>query len=193
MVTVLSGEQAIFNVTDLISYMIPPATTSTTTPTGIGQANTQFSTTPQVGTLPLNIPLYVTPTITHDKRNVILNINSNFTDLLRIRHHEVDYIDSNGDVQTFSADVPETQSTTISTRVSVPDGGTLLLGGQKIAADVEKEAGVPILGKLPVLGRLFRNTSTIKDQKVLLILVKPTIILQEEREAEAIGAMTNGL
>jgi len=193
MVTVLSGEQAIFNVSDTISYMIPPATTTTITPTGIGQAGTQTSTEPQVGSLQLSIPLYVTPTITHDKKNVILNINSQFTDLLRIRRHEVDYIDADGEVATFTAEVPETQTTLISTRVSVPDSGTLLLGGQKIAVDVKKEAGVPILSKLPLLGRLFRNTSTIKDQKILLILVKPTIILQEEREAEAIGAMTSGL
>jgi type II secretory pathway component GspD/PulD (secretin) len=68
-----------------------------------------------------------------------------------------------------------------------------LLGGQKVAVDVDKEVGVPILGKLPLLGRLFRNTSVIKDQKILLILVKPTIILQEERELEAIGAMSNEL
>ena len=134
----------------------------------------------------------MTPIITHDKKNVLLNINSSYQDVLRIRHHTVDYIDQNGDVQTFTADVPETESTMISTRVSVPDSGTLLLGGQKVTADVKKEVGVPILGKIPLVGRLFRNTSTIKDQKILLILVKPTIILQEEREAEAIGAMANG-
>jgi general secretion pathway protein D len=78
------------------------------------------------------------------------------------------------------------------TRVSVPDGGTLLLGGQKIAAEVEKEIGVPVLSKIPVLGRLFGNRSKIKDEKILLILVKPTIILQEERESEAISAMEAG-
>jgi len=73
--------------------------------------------------------------------------------------------------------------------VSVPDGGTLLLGGQKVTSEVEMEAGVPVLSKVPVLGRLFANRSKVKDHKILLILVKPTIILQEERDAEAIGAM----
>jgi general secretion pathway protein D len=77
----------------------------------------------------------------------------------------------------------------VQTRVSVPDGGTLLLGGQKISAEVEKEAGVPVLSKVPILGRLFSNRTLVKDHKILLILVKPTIILQEERENEAIAAM----
>ncbi|MHC4153640.1 MAG: hypothetical protein ACYST6_01755 [Planctomycetota bacterium] len=75
------------------------------------------------------------------------------------------------------------------TRVSVPDSATLLLGGYKVSAEVEREVGVPILSKIPILGRAFRNTSTVRDQRVLLILVKPTIILQEERDAEAIAAM----
>jgi type II secretory pathway component GspD/PulD (secretin) len=49
--------------------------------------------------------------------------------------------------------------------------------------------GVPILSKIPILGRLFSNRSTIEDEKILLILVKPTIILQEETEHEAIASM----
>ena len=77
----------------------------------------------------------------------------------------------------------------IATRVSVPDRGTLLLGGHKLAAQVDKEVGVPILSKIPILGRLFTNRSSLRDEKILLILVKPTIILQEETEQEAIASM----
>ena len=48
---------------------------------------------------------------------------------------------------------------------------------------------MPVLSKIPIIGRLFTNRSKIADQKILLILVKPTIILQEEADAEAIAAM----
>jgi type II secretory pathway component GspD/PulD (secretin) len=58
-----------------------------------------------------------------------------------------------------------------------------------LTADVEKEAGVPVLSKVPVLGRLFNNRSKVKDSQILLILVKPTIILREEAENKAIAAM----
>jgi type II secretory pathway component GspD/PulD (secretin) len=54
---------------------------------------------------------------------------------------------------------------------------------------VNKEVGVPILSKIPLLGRLFSNRSSIRDEKILLILVKPTIILQAEAEHEAIASM----
>ena len=54
---------------------------------------------------------------------------------------------------------------------------------------MEKEEGVPILGKIPILGRLFSNRSSLRDDKILLILVKPTIILQEETEQQAVASM----
>jgi type II secretory pathway component GspD/PulD (secretin) len=97
------------------------------------------------------------------------------------------------DVQSWSVQTPEIENSQVMTRVGVPDGGTLLLGGQKITAEMETEAGVPILSKVPVLGVLFRNRSTVKDHKILLILVKPTIFLQEEREAEALAALESEL
>lgn len=63
------------------------------------------------------------------------------------------------------------------------------MGGQKITAEIEKEVGVPILSKIPIVGMLFGNRSKVRDSRILLILVKPTVILQEEREKEAIAAM----
>jgi type II secretory pathway component GspD/PulD (secretin) len=79
---------------------------------------------------------------------------------------------------------PEIQITSVRTTVSVPDGGTLLLGGQTLSSEVDREAGVPILSDIPFLKRLFTNRGTAKDDQVLLILVKPTIIIQREREQE---------
>jgi general secretion pathway protein D len=88
----------------------------------------------------------------------------------------------NQQVGTGLIQQPELQLTEVRTTVSVPDGGTLLLGGQTLAGEVEKEAGVPILSKVPFLKRLFTNRSMAKDEAVLLILVKPTIIIQREQE-----------
>jgi len=73
----------------------------------------------------------------------------------------------------------------IRTTVTVPDGGTLLIGGLKESGERDVDAGVPILSRIPILKRAFSNTSNVKDDSVLLILIKPTIIIQEEAEAEA--------
>lgn len=138
--------------------------------------------------------LNITPTIMHDKKHVLLNIVSQLTEFLGFQPFNIELPILGGGVPTlgqnvYTVELPETEISRVQTRVSVPDGGTLLLGGQKLTAETEVEAGVPVLSKIPVLGRLFTNRSKVKDSKVLLILVKPTIILQEETEAKAIAAM----
>jgi type II secretory pathway component GspD/PulD (secretin) len=199
--TVLSGETATFSLSDQVSYALPPTETQ-----GVFQDSTS-GTTGQSGTyqnvnfILVGSQLTVTPTISKDKKYVLLNIQTNQTDLLGFARHAVemenDDDDDGGDdteddannVVTTHVSVPETETANVMTRVSVPDRGTLLLGGHKLAVQVEKESGVPILSKIPILGRLFSNRSSVRDQKILLILVKPTIILQEETEQEAIAAM----
>jgi general secretion pathway protein D len=66
----------------------------------------------------------------------------------------------------------------------VPDRGTIMLGGQRLTSDVTVEAGVPIISKIPVLNRLFTNKSSTKDERTLLILVKPSIIINNELEED---------
>jgi len=94
-----------------------------------------------------------------------------------------------GATSTVGWEEPVVEYTDIMTRVVVPDRGTVLLGGLTLTAEREVESGVPVLSKVPLLGRLFSNRSEVKDKQILLVLVKPTIILKEEIEAAAIAAM----
>ncbi|GAJ23748.1 unnamed protein product, partial [marine sediment metagenome] len=119
----------------------------------------------------------------------LLNIVTELRDFLGWTVHTLQGPITAGGETAFTIRYPETEISRVETRVCVPDGGTLLLGGQKVTAEVEKESGVPVLSKIPVIGRAFGNRSKVKDEKILLILVQPTIILQEEAEAEAIAAM----
>ena len=57
-----------------------------------------------------------------------------------------------------------------------------MMGGQRLVGESEIEVGVPILSKIPVLNRFFTNRTIVKDERTLLILIKPTIIIQEEQE-----------
>jgi type II secretory pathway component GspD/PulD (secretin) len=136
--------------------------------------------------------LNITPTIMHDKKHVLLNIVTELRDFLGWQPFDIQLPiigqgTTGGEVYTIL--FPETEISRVETRVSVPDGGTLLLGGQKLTSEVERESGVPIVSRIPVIGRLFRNRSMVKDSKILLVLVKPSIILQEEVEAGTIATM----
>ena len=98
-----------------------------------------------------------------------------------------------GNAPSGTIQEPELQITEVKTTVSVPDGGTLLLGGQTVAGETEREIGVPVLSKIPFLKRLFTNRSLAKDEQILLILIRPTIILQREVEQKQFPLLTSKL
>ena len=70
----------------------------------------------------------------------------------------------------------------VTTTVSVPDGGTVLLGGIKRLSEGRNEFGVPMLNKLPYVNRLFKNVGIGRETQSLMMMVTPRIIIQEEEE-----------
>ncbi|MDX1945195.1 MAG: hypothetical protein SFU86_07300, partial [Pirellulaceae bacterium] len=78
--------------------------------------------------------------------------------------------------------LPTFAFTTVTTTVSVPDGGTVLLGGIKRLREGRNERGVPILSKVPYINRLFKNVGIGRDAQSLMMMVTPRIIIQEEEE-----------
>ncbi len=189
--TVLSGESAALRVQKNL-YYAGDIEVDTRESGDVGR--TSFNVNYEDRSVISGTILNVTPTIMPDKKHVLLDITAELRDFLGFRTQTVD-VPVFGDVPTaggeYSIEFPETEVSRIQTRVSMPDGGTLLLGGQKLSAEIEKQAGVPILSKIPIIGRAFANKSVVKDKKVLLVLVKPTIILQEESEAKAVAGMEN--
>lgn len=79
-------------------------------------------------------------------------------------------------------ELPQGQIQSVSTTVTVPDQGTVLLGGQRLTNEVEVESGVPVLGKIPILNRFFSNRSMSREERTLLMLIRPQILIQDETE-----------
>jgi len=78
--------------------------------------------------------------------------------------------------------LPTFSYVTVTTTVSVPDGGTVLLGGIKRLSEGRNEFGVPLLNKLPYINRLFKNVGIGRETQSLMMMVTPRIIIQEEEE-----------
>jgi type II secretory pathway component GspD/PulD (secretin) len=84
---------------------------------------------------------------------------------------------------------PTTTQISIQTTVSVPDGGTVLLGGLKTLSEGRSEFGPPILSKIPYINRLFKNVGYGREAQSLLIMVTPRIIINEEEEIRQTGGV----
>ncbi len=81
-----------------------------------------------------------------------------------------------------------TSKATMQTNVMVQDGELLVLGGLIEESGVDTSAKVPILGDIPLLGRLFRQTGKSSGQSVTMMFIRPTII----RTAEDGRSVTRG-
>ncbi|MHC5213079.1 MAG: type II secretion system protein GspD [Planctomycetota bacterium] len=144
----------------------------------------------EIEEIPSGVQLTITPVISADKKYVILRVVAYLNDFISDVTQSTTITDSEGNPITEEYTLPTTQLSSIQTRVNVPDRGTVLMGGLTLTTMKEIESGAPVLSKLPLLGRLFSNRSIVDDKQMLLILVKPTIILPDEAEADAISALS---
>ena len=64
--------------------------------------------------------------------------------------------------------------------IRVKDGNTLVLTGVLKDEDTINTTKTPLLGDVPILGRLFRKNTTLKRKSELIILVTPNVIKDDE-------------
>jgi general secretion pathway protein D len=75
---------------------------------------------------------------------------------------------------------PVTNTRTITTSVMVEDGRVLVLGGL-ISDDVQEGISkVPVLGSIPLLGALFRHTTTSREKRNLMVFLRPLILRDQD-------------
>jgi general secretion pathway protein D len=74
-----------------------------------------------------------------------------------------------------------TNKRTISTSVLIRDGGTLVLGGLIQDSTTNTQNSVPLLGKIPIIGELFRTRDTEKSKTNLLVFLRPHILRNDEQ------------
>lgn len=111
------------------------------------------------------LSLKVTPHITPDHRIIL--------DLVVTQDTRGDTVNTS----TGLAVAIDTQE--ISTQVLVNNGETIVLGGIFQQTTTDDVSQVPLLGDIPVLGHLFKNTQTVNEKRELLIFVTPKILLDD--------------
>ena len=80
-----------------------------------------------------------------------------------------------------------TRKRSIKTSVLVDDGGILVLGGLMEESQSETESKVPILGDIPLLGKLFQSSTSSKVKQNLMVFLRPSIL----RDSKSSSYITN--
>lgn len=72
--------------------------------------------------------------------------------------------------------VPIIGTEQIATTVTVPTGNTVVLGGLITETEKKDTEGIPVLSRIPGVGRLFREDVTSKERKELVIFIQPMVV-----------------
>ncbi len=117
----------------------------------------------QVNTAKIGIYLDVTPTINKDGQ-ITAKISPEVSSI-------VDYV----------ADyIPRTKVRKVTSTVTVPDGRKIIVGGLLNSTLTEKTSKLPLLGDLPIVGKLFQHKYETLENTDLIMEITPRLIPENE-------------
>lgn len=160
----MNGQSAMISVGQSVSYL--KSLTKTTEGTG-DDATEDIST--EIGSIFDGILLGVTPVIKADN-SVTLHIVPIKSEIVSLDQQQL------GDDDSYSITFPTVNLREISTTVNVQPNNIVVLGGLIMEREQEEETGLPILGDLPIIGRLFKEISTSKETVEMVIILKIDVV-----------------
>ena len=150
----------------------------------------QVIATPTQEPFKLGICMTAQPTVSADRKSVLVKLNFKSMNLagpvpLIPVQIPIKKLDKTGNVNatpelcTFFLQQPQVNTLTIENSTVIPEGQTLLLGGIKMLAEERNEFGPPVLSKIPYLNRFFRTVGYGRESVSLVILVTPRVIVKD--------------
>jgi general secretion pathway protein D len=85
---------------------------------------------------------------------------------------------------------PPSLKNTVSSKVTIPDGDTIVVGGLNQSNDTETVSAIPFLGQVPVLKYLFSSRNQNHSNTTLFIFIRPSILRDDQfRDLKYISAV----
>ncbi len=122
--------------------------------------------------------LKITPSIASEGDLVILKISQEASNVAANSFNAVDLV---------------TNKRTITTNVLIEDGGIIVLGGLIADQVTGSEQRVPILGRIPLIGELFRVRNTQRHKSNLMFFIRPKILRDGVQTAVETNTKYNNL
>ncbi|MFM2164581.1 MAG: hypothetical protein RL325_1018 [Planctomycetota bacterium] len=178
--TLMNGQRSFITIAKQIAYI------SNVVPV-VGDASTSFQAVPDY--VQDGFVLDIEGVVSADRRYVTMTVHFDTSTLLKFDSASISgavggtgTTGGRGASSEATIQLPQMQVQSIRTTVSVPDKGTILLGGQRRLTEVELESGVPVLSKIPIVNRFFTNRLDSEQELTLVMLMRPEIVIQSENE-----------
>lgn len=77
--------------------------------------------------------------------------------------------------------IPSQTTTEVTTRMIVPDGQTIFVGGLIKHRIEESQRGIPVVSRIPGVGRLFSSRENNKTNTETIVLIRPTVLNERSK------------
>jgi general secretion pathway protein D len=184
-VTVLSGNPANITVAQELRYpqsygqIQSQVSSGTLTAGGTGGVTVTAGTPQEFTTRNVGVEMTVTPTVEEDDYSISLDLNPKVTEFEGFIEYGGPSVAISG---TTSVTVPAGffqpifSVRNVSTKVTIWDGATLVMGGLTREEVKKVNDKVPFFGDIPLLGRLFQSKGESSQKRNLLIFVTANLV-----------------
>lgn len=181
-VTTKAGQEA--TIKAVTEYIYPTAYTVTVGQPPVLGANGQVVSpaippivTPEnFETRDVGVILQVTPQLTAEGNMIDLTMQPQVVSEPTWHNYGQQYYDASGRLQQLNMEQPFFHLRTVSTSVSIFNEATVVLGGMITELRNDVDDKIPLLGEIPLLGRLFRSKHEESEKRNLLIFVTARLV-----------------
>lgn len=140
---------------------------------------------PVINTINLGDLIDVKPLVSADRKYITMEMrptNRTLTGTFRETISAVSVVSGVIVTADYPVEMPNVESTMLRTTVTIPDHGSMLLGGLTYGLKQQTHTGIPFLSHIPFLGRLFGQDGLYDENRRMFMLVEGTIFDIEELE-----------
>ncbi len=124
----------------------------------------------------VGVILGVVPEVSDDGQMIDLTMTPEVVTEPTWRNYGSSFIDSAGNEVVLNMEQPFFHTRTVATRLSIYNGATVVMGGMITEDRQTVDDKVPVLGDIPVIGRLFRSKYDRSEKRNLLIFVTAKLV-----------------
>ena len=172
-INAVNNQKATLDFADKLVYFKVEQAQTTAAATATTTIKTTTSTKLEETT---GVNLEITPSINLKTKEIFMHIKPKLTVL---KEYVIDPASPQNDAGTeilIENKVPVIQSREIETSAKIQSGNILIIGGLMKDESSSDDSGVPLLGRIPVLGWLFKSMSRSSGVTETVIFIKATII-----------------
>jgi general secretion pathway protein D len=124
----------------------------------------------------VGVILTVLPDVSTDGQMINLTMTPEVVTEPTWRNYGSTFVDAQGNEVQLNIEQPFFNTRTVATTLSIYNGATVVMGGMMTENRESVDDKVPILGSIPVIGRLFTSRYDRSDKRNLLIFVTARLV-----------------